>query len=137
MPTKLFTYVVPGTPAVDPADGFQELGKLSLEEGLPYLARATGLADLFGGAEATLKLEVRGPSGEVISSSPEPTYINDRQQFVLTAATPPAEGSGGSPPPPAVSANLLADVNVPASGGTVFFFDLVLTALAVDEVVTA
>jgi hypothetical protein len=90
----------------------------------------------------TLKLDVCGFFGEVISSR-ESSYINDHQQFLLTAAAMlPAESGGGSlgtPTPPGASANLLVRTTWIAHqpGRSVSIADIVLTALEVDEIVMA
>jgi len=142
MQGKLFIHVEPENHFVGPTDDFQEVCRLPLEGGRPYLAQARGLAGLFAGVTARLKLDVCGFFGEVISSQ-QSDYINDHQQFVLTAAaTLPAEGgagSAGTPTPPGASANLLARVFFPPhpSGNSVGLVDIVLTALEVDEIVTA
>ena len=139
MPSKLFVHVEPENHFVGPAD-FVELCRLSLEGGRPYLVQARGLAGLEAGVSMTLKLDVRGFFGEVISSR-ESSYINDHQQFLLTAAaTLPAEGGGGSPgtpTPPGASANLLVRTTWIAHqpGHSVSIADIVLTALEVDEIV--
>jgi hypothetical protein len=89
-----------------------------------------------------LPLEGGGFFGEVISAQ-QSSYINDHQQFVLTAtATLPAEGGGGSPGtplPPGASANLLVKTIWPSHqpGHSVSIVDIVLTARQVDEIVVA
>jgi hypothetical protein len=136
MPSKLFVHVEPENHFVGPTD-FVELCRLSLEGGRPYLVQARGLAGLEGGVLMTLKLDVCGFFGEVISSR-ESSYINDHQQFLLTAAaTLPAEGGGGTPTPPGASANLLVRTTWIAHqpGHSVSIVDIVLTALEVDEIV--
>jgi hypothetical protein len=85
----------------------------------------------------TLKLDVCGFFGEVISSR-QSSYINDHQQFLLTtAATLPSEGGTG--PAPGASANLLVSTTWIAHqpGHSVSIADIVLTALLVDEIVMA
>ena len=114
MPSKLFVHVEPENHFVGPTD-FVELCRLPLEVGRPYLVQARGLAGLEGGVSMTLRLDVCGFFGQVISSR-ESSYINDHQQFLLTAAAKlPAEGGGGSagtPIPPGASANLFVTDDV-------------------------
>jgi hypothetical protein len=58
------------------------------------LVQARGVVGLEAGVMMLLKLDVCGFFGEVVSSQ-QSTYINDHQQFVLTAAaTLPSEGGG-------------------------------------------
>ena len=131
-------HVEPENHFVGPTD-FVELCRLPLETGRPYLVQASGLAGLQGGVLMTLRLDVRRFFGQVISSQ-ESTYINDNQQFLLTAAaTLPAEGgagSVGSQIPPGASANLLVRTTWTAHqpGQSVSITDIVLTALEVDEI---
>jgi hypothetical protein len=143
MPTKLFYHVEQENFFSAPTDDFVEVSRLPLEGGQPYLAQAKGIALLFAGASVRLKLELRGFFGEVIHSQ-ESDYINGDQQFVLTAAaTLPAEGGAGSegtPIPPGASANLLIRVfDFPPHpiSNLIGIADIVLTALEVDEIVTA
>src|SRR3954451_3679321 len=99
MPTKLFIHVEPENHFLGPTDDFVELCRLPLEGGRPYLAQARGLLSLEGGVMVRLKLDLCGTFGEVIDSQ-DSDYINNHQQFVMTAAaTLPAEGGrGGSAP---------------------------------------
>ena len=141
MPSKLYYHVEPENHFLAPTDDFVELCRLPLEGGRPYLAQARGLAGLFAGASVRLKLDLCGFFGEVIDSQ-DSDYINDHQQFVLTAAaTLPAEGgagSAGTPTPPGASANLSVRVfDFPPNpvSNSVGLVDIVLTALEVDEIV--
>ena len=141
MPSKLFVHVEPENHFVGPTD-FVELCRLPLETGRPYLVQAGGLVGLEAGVLMTLRLDVCGFFGQVISSR-DSTYVNDHQQFLLTAAaTLPAEGVGGSagtPIPPGASANLLVRTTWTAHqpGHSVSIVDIVLTALEVDEIAMA
>jgi hypothetical protein len=143
MPTKLFYHVEPENFFSGPTDDFVEVCRLPLEGGRPYLAQVRGLAVLFAGATVRLKLDLCGFFGEVIDSQ-DSDYINDHQQFVLTAAaTLPAEGGGGSegaPIPPGASANFsvrVFDFPLHPSSNLIGLADIVLTALEVEEIVTA
>jgi len=138
MPNKLFVHADPENHFVGVTD-FVELCRLPLEGGRPYFVQATGVVGLEAGVTMALKLDVCGFFGEVVSSR-QSSYINDTQQFVLTAAaTLPSEGGGGVPPPPGASANLLVRTFWPSHqlGHLVSVVDIVLTALQVDEIVLA
>jgi hypothetical protein len=141
MPSKLFVHIDAENHFFGPTD-FVELCRLPLEAGRPYLVQATGLAGLQGGVSMTLRLDVCGFFGQVISSR-ESRYINDNQQFLLTAAAKlPAEGGGGSAGsriPPGASANLLVRTTWTAHqpGHSVSIADIVVTALEVDEIAIA
>jgi len=141
MPSKLFVHVEPENHFVGPTD-FVELCRLPLQVGRPYLVQARGLVGLEGGVSMTLRVDVCGFFGQVISSR-ESSYINDHQQFLLTAAAElPAEGgagSAGSEVPPGASANLLVRTTWIAHqpGHAVSIVDIVLTALEVDEIAIA
>lgn len=80
--------------------------------------------------------------GSVLAAR-ESDYINNHQQFALTAAANiPAEGGGGSegtPVPPGASANLSVRTfwPTPPSPGPVYAADLMIVALTVDEIVVA
>lgn len=141
MPSKLFVHVEPENHFVGITD-FVELCRLTLEAGRPYLVQARGVVGLEAGVTMLLKLEVCGFLGQVVSSQ-QSTYINDHQQFVLTAAAAlPSEGGGtspGTPPFPGASANLLVKTIWPGHqpGHSVSIVGIVLTALRVDEIVVA
>ena len=141
LPNKLFAHAEAENHFVGVTD-FVELCRLPLEGGRPYLVQARGVVGLEAGVIMLLRLDVCGFFGEVISAQ-QSSYINDHQQFVLTAtATLPAEGGGGSPGtplPPGASANLLVKTIWPSHqpGHSVSIVDIVLTALQVDEIVVA
>jgi hypothetical protein len=141
MPSKLFVHAEPENHFVGVTE-FVELCRLPLEGGRPYFVQARGMVGLEAGVIMLLRLNVCGFFGEVVSSR-QSSYINDNQQFVLTAAaTLPSEGGGsgpGVPPPPGASANLLVKTIWPSHqpGHSVSIVDILLTALQVDEIVVA
>ena len=83
MPNKLFAHAEAENHFVGVTD-FVELCRLPLEGGRPYLVQARGVVGLEAGVIMLLRLDVCGFFGEVISAQ-QSSYINDHQQFVLTA----------------------------------------------------
>jgi hypothetical protein len=143
MSNKLFVHVEPENHFVGHTwPNYEEISRLPLEGGRPYLVQAKGLVGPEAGVFMHMRLEARGFFGEVVATT-ESSYINDNQEFLLTAsANLPAEGGGGSPgtpTPPGASANLLVAsywIN-PQPGHSASITDIVLTALQVDEIVMA
>jgi hypothetical protein len=143
MSNKLFVHVEPENHFVGHTHpNYVEVARLALEVGRPYLVQAKGLVGPEAGVFMNMRLDVRGFFGEVVTFT-ESSYINQSQEFLLTAsANVPAEGGGGSegtPLPPGASANLLVRsywIN-PQPGHSASIVDTVLTALQVDEIVMA
>ena len=140
MANKLFVHVEPENHFVGHTwPNYVEVSRLPLEGARPYLVQAKGLVGPEAGVFMHMRLEVRGFFGEVVTST-ESSYINQAQEFLLTAsANLPAEGGGGTPPPPGASANLFVGsywIN-PQPGHLASITDIVLTALQVDEIVMA
>jgi hypothetical protein len=141
MSNKLFVHVEPENHFVGHTHpNYVEVSRLPLEGGRAYFVQAKGIVGPEAGVFMNMRLEARGFFGEVVTST-ESSYINQSQEFLLTAsANLPAEGGGGSegtPMPPGASANLLVRsywIN-PQPGHSASIVDIVLTALQVDEIV--
>jgi hypothetical protein len=141
MPSKLFVLTDPEAHFLQEAANFVELCRLPLEPG-PYLVQAKG-AVTGPGALAALRLDVLSFFGSVVTSHESLFVAHASQTFVLVVATSvPFEGGGGSegtPAPPGPSATLSVRASGPAltPGHHVSISDITITALAVDEIVTA
>jgi hypothetical protein len=143
VPSKFFIRVEPEARFVSETPDFVELSRLPLEVGRQYLVQANGVLGVSAGVTMRMRLDVRSFFGSVLVSQ-ESDYINNHQQFALTAAANiPAEGGGGSegtPVAPGASANLSVRTfwpTPPSPGQSVYATELTIVALTVDEIVVA
>ncbi|MDQ3867055.1 MAG: hypothetical protein M3304_09570 [Actinomycetota bacterium] len=143
MPSKVFIHVEPEARFVSETADFVELSRVPLEVGRQYVVQANGVLGVSAGVTMRMRLDVRSFFGSVLAAR-ESDYINNHQQFALTAAANiPAEGGGGSegtPVPPGASANLSVRTfwpTPPSPGQSVYAADLMIVALTVDEIVVA
>jgi hypothetical protein len=144
MPSKLFIRFELEEQHIAAPPDFVLLSQLPIAEtGQSYLVQAKGLVSLNQDVQITLKLDVVGFFGELLTSQ-QSTYIEESSGYVqfmlMAAATLPAEGGGsapGAPRAPGASANLSAKPYWAGLPGDVSVSDIILIALGVDEIVAA